>query len=240
MNEIVQGDCVRTMHSFSPRFANLIFADPPFNIGYKYRGYVDILSYAKYVRFTYDWIGAAILCLHPTGSFYVAIGDEYAAEVCMVCKSFGLNMRNWLIWHYGFGQQTKRKFARCHTHILYFTKDPKKFTFNADAVKIPSDRQGKYGDKRGVAAGKVPPDVWGFARLCGTFKERQGWHGCQMPIALMERIVNVSSNPGDVVLDPFLGSGTTAVAAKKLGRSYLGIEQSEEYCKLARQRLANV
>jgi DNA modification methylase len=80
-------------------------------------------------------------------------------------------------------------------------------------------------------------DTWNVSRVCGTFKEREGWHGCQMPIAVLDRIIKSSSNPGDIVLDPFNGSGTTTVSAAILGRQYVGIDQSEAYVSYARKRL---
>src|SRR5206468_6630156 len=173
------------------------------------------------------------------------------------------SLRNWINWHYTFGQQPKNKFARSHTHILYFTKDAKEFTFNADAVRVPSARQTTYGDRRANPKGKLPDDVWyldpgsfilrppeapaplfagecdtwNVSRVCGTFKEREGWHGCQMPIGVLNRIILASPNPGDIVLDPFNGSGTTIVAAALLGRKYVGIDQSEEYVAYAKKRL---
>jgi hypothetical protein len=150
-------------------------------------------------------------------------------------------MRNWIIWHYTFGQQTKTKFARAHTHIFYFVNDQTNFIFNDYAVRVPSDRQLIYNDKRANPAGKMPDDVWsGFPRVCGTFKERAGWHPCQMPESLLKRIIAASSNPGDCVLDPFSGSGTTAAAAYQLGRSHVGIEISEEYVENSNIRLAQL
>jgi adenine specific DNA methylase Mod len=104
-----------------------------------------------------------------------------------------------------------------------------------------------YNDKRANPAGKMPDDVWdsfmrddvwdSFSRVCGTFKERQGWHPCQMPESLLARIIRVSSNKGDLVLDPFSGSGTTAVVAAKLGRHYTGIELSPKYAEESRKRI---
>jgi site-specific DNA-methyltransferase (adenine-specific) len=179
--------------------------------------------------------------LLPHGSFYIAIGDDYAANVKIIADEFGLFMRNWIIWHYTFGQQTKNKFTRSHTHIFYFVNDKKNFTFNDYAVRVPSDRQLIYDDKRANTTGKMPDDVWdGCSRVCGTFKERTGWHPCQMPESLLKRIISASSNPGDCVLDPFSGSGTTAAAAYQLGRNYVGIEISPEYVKNANERLAKL
>jgi site-specific DNA-methyltransferase (adenine-specific) len=179
--------------------------------------------------------------LKPHGSFYIAIGDDYAANVKVIADQLHLFMRNWIIWHYTFGQQTKDKFARAHTHIFYFVNDKKNFTFNDYAVRVPSDRQLIYDDKRANKVGKMPDDVWdGYSRVCGTFKERTGWHPCQMPESLLKRIIAVSSNPGDCVLDPFSGSGTTAAAAHQLGRNYVGIEISEKYVEKANERLAEL
>jgi DNA modification methylase len=150
-------------------------------------------------------------------------------------------MRNWIIWHYTFGQQTKTKFARAHTHIFYFVNDEANFTFNDYAVRVPSDRQLIYNDRRANPVGKMPDDVWnGFSRVCGTFKERAGWHPCQMPESLLKRIIAASSNPGQCVLDPFSGSGTTASAACQLGRGYVGVEISEQYVENTKKRLAQL
>ena len=258
-NQIIQGDCVAELDRGPEGWADLVFADPPFNIGYLYSGYDDEKTVDEYVDFSRNWMRAVHRALKPHGSFYLAIGDEYAADLAVVARrELGFHLRNWIIWHYTFGQQPKQKFARSHTHILYFTKDEKQFTFNADDVRVKSARQTVYKDKRANSKGKLPDDtwflrpqeaaphgyfeqnqdVWHESRVCGTFKEREGWHGCQMPLGVLDRILRASSNPGDVVLDPFNGSGTTVVAAALLGRKYVGIDQSEEYVQFARQRLS--
>ena len=237
-NQIICGDCIELLSKVKEPFVDLVFADPPFNIGYQYDHYKDRLKKDKYLHWTRDWMGACVNVLKPTGSFYIAIGDEYAAHVRIIGEELGLHCRNWIIWHYTFGQQTKNKFARSHTHILYFVKDEKEFTFNDRAVRLPSDRQLIYNDKRANAKGKMPDDVWNtYARVCGTFKERQGWHPCQMPELLLARIIASSSNSGDLVLDPFNGSGTTTVAAAQLGRDYCGIDISENYVENTKKRL---
>ena len=237
-NQIFSGDCIELLNSAKEPFADLVFADPPFNIGYQYDQYKDTLKKDKYIHWTWDWMAACASILKPTGSFYIAIGDDYAAHVRVIGEELGLHCRNWIIWHYTFGQQTKNKFARAHTHIFYFSKDEKEFTFNEHAVRLPSDRQLIYNDKRANAVGKMPDDVWNtYSRVCGTFKERQGWHPCQMPELLLARIIATSSKPGDIVLDPFNGSGTTASAAVQLGRDYCGIDISENYVENTKKRL---
>lgn len=257
VNQIVQGDSIEILSQGPEGWVDLAFADPPFNIGYLYHGYNDQRNDADYLKFSKEWMQAVHRSLKPNGSFYLAIGDEYAADLCVIARrEIGFHLRNWIIWHYTFGQQPKAKFARSHTHILYFTKDESSFTFNADDVRVPSARQTTYADARANPKGKLPDDVWvlrpqeapepmfdancdtwNVSRVCGTFKEREGWHGCQMPLGVLNRIVKASSNPGDVVLDPFNGSGTTVVSAALLGRNYVGIDQSEEYVGYARKRL---
>ena len=161
-----------------------------------------------------------------------------------------------MIWYYTFGVNCKFKFSRSHTHLFHFVKDPKQFTFNVENIRVPSARQLVYGDIAANAKGRLPDDTWilrpqdlpeGFQedesvwyvpRVCGTFKERAGFHGCQMPEQLLGRIINASSNPGETVLDPFGGSGTTLIVAKKLGRKFIGFELSENYAKRIQDRLA--
>ncbi|MCD4830233.1 MAG: site-specific DNA-methyltransferase [Anaerohalosphaeraceae bacterium] len=238
-NKIVCGDCIEILAAAEKPFADLIFADPPFNIGYKYDKYHDKKKKDQYLSWTKDWITACYNVLKPNGSFYIAIGDDYAANVKIIAEEIGLICRNWIIWHYTFGQQMKTKFARAHTHIFYFVKDKDNFTFNDKAVRTLSDRQLIYKDKRANAAGKMPDDVWNdFSRVCGTFKERLGWHPCQMPEMLLARIIAASSKQGDCVLDPFMGSATTAAVAVTYGRKYAGVDISADYVKGAIERTA--
>jgi len=237
---IIQADCVEWLKNQPEPFADLIFADPPFNIGYKYDVYEDRKKYNEYHTWTEEWMRGCRDVLKPTGSFWVAIGDDYAAEVRMIGRDLQLTLRNWVIWHYTFGQNTQRKFSRSHTHLFYFVKDPTRFTFNDKAVRTFSDRQRVYKDRRANREGRVPDDVWSqFPRICGTFDEREGWHPCQMPEMLLARIIRVCSDPGDVVLDPFAGSGTSLVAAKKLSRRCIGVEISKNYVRKVRTRLRN-
>lgn len=216
---------------------DLIFADPPFNIGVHYDNSQDGMGYEQYLEWSDRWIDAAVRVLKPSGSLYVAIRDKYAAEIRMIGRKKKLFLRNWIIWYYTFGQNQRRKFSRTHTHIFYWVANEREFTFNADDIRVPSARQEVYADKRADPMGKVPDDVWKFSRVCGTFKERVGKHPCQMPESLLERIILTSSNKGDIVLDPFCGTGTTPAVAQRLERNYIGIDISPNYCELARRRL---
>ena len=247
------------MNAMAAGSVDLAFADPPFNIGYDYDAYEDKLAADEYLNWTRQWGAAVVRALKPSGTFWLAIGDDFAAELKMIFqRELGLTCRSWVIWYYTFGVNCKTKFSRSHTHLFHFVKDAKSFTFNGEAVRVPSARQLVYADTRAVPTGRLPDDTWilrpqdipsafgpeentwYFPRVCGTFKERAGWHGCQMPEQLLGRIIRACSAPDELVLDPFGGSGTTLVVAKKLGRKFIGFELSENYAAQIQSRLADV
>jgi site-specific DNA-methyltransferase (adenine-specific) len=237
VNKVYLGDCIEIMKSIPDQSIDLIFADPPFNIGIKYDVHKDNMPYDEYFKWSEQWINQTYRLLKNKGSIYIAIGDEFAAEINIILKKTGFYFRNWIIWYYTFGQNQRKKFNRAHTHILYFTKSKDEFTFNDKDIRIPSARQLIYKDKRANPLGKVPDDVWQFSRVCGTFKERIGNHPCQMPEDLMELIIKTSSNEGDVILDPFGGTGTTASVAKKLNRKFITMDISKEYYEIIVKRI---
>jgi site-specific DNA-methyltransferase (adenine-specific) len=208
--------------TIQPASIDLVFADPPFNIGYDYDHYDDRKDSKHYLDWTRRWGAAVAGVLKPNGTFWLAIGDDYAAELKLIFqKELGFTCRSWVIWYYTFGVNCTKKFSRSHTHLFHFVRDPKDFTFNSLAIKVPSARQLVYADSRAVSNGRLPDDTWVlrpqdlpngfhadedtwyFPRVCGTFKERAGWHGCQMPEQLLGRIIRACSNPNDIVLDPF-------------------------------------
>jgi DNA modification methylase len=253
---VIQGDCVKGMESLGGGTVDLVFADPPYNIGYDYDVYDDRQSDSAYLKWTEQWGRQVCHILKDTGAFWLAIGDDFAADLKVLFqRKLGLCCRSWIIWYYTFGVNCTRKFSRSHTHLLHFVKDANNFTFNADAIRVPSARQLVYADARANAKGRLPDDTWILRpqdipesfdpledtwyvpRVCGTFKERAGFHGCQLPERLLERIIKVSSNPGELVVDPFAGSGSTLVVAKKLGRKCLGFELSSKYVTRIRKRL---
>ena len=239
LDKIVTGDCLKVLADLPDGWAELIVADPPYNIGYKYDRYDDSQEHEDYCDWCKQWMAACKRVLSATGSMYVAIGDDYAAELRIIGREIGLSLRNWIVWHYTFGQSTKNKFARSHIHIFYFVADADKFTFNDDSVRVLSDRQKQYADKRANPAGKIPDDTWVvYPRVCGTFGERAEGPN-QLPEALLARIIRASSNPGDLVLDPFCGAGTTAAVAAQLARRYMSMDISAEYARKARARVAN-
>jgi DNA modification methylase len=251
LNSIVQGDCVKSLSKLPAGCVELAFADPPFNIGYDYDVYHDKKGRDEYLNWTRKWIDQVFRVLKPSGTFWLAIGDEYAAEIKVLCQDLGFTTRSWVIWYYTFGVNCTRKFTRSHAHLFYFVKDPNDFTFRDDQMenRIPSARQLVYNDGRANPRGRLADDTWilrpqdlvdcftpaedtwYFPRVAGTFSERAGFHGCQMPEQLLGRIIRMCSNPGELVIDPFSGSATTLAVAKKLGRNFIGFELSPEYVK---------
>ena len=268
VGSIAIGDCLETMAGWPAGSIDLVFADPPYNIGYKYDQYEDKREDEEYIDWTRRWIDGCTRLLKPSGSLYVLIGDEYAAEVRLHLKALErdrkLVFRNWIVWHYTFGQNCKAMFNRSHAHLFYcvgsaafdkWSVEAPPFRFNRQAVAVPSARQTTYADARANPSGKLPDDTWylrpqeaeGYfrpdedtwylSRLCGTFKERLGWHPCQLPEGLLERVIKLSSNLDDLVFDPFTGSGTTLAVAARLGRRWIGCELSEEYAARAADRI---
>ncbi|HWB12294.1 MAG TPA: site-specific DNA-methyltransferase [Pirellulales bacterium] len=260
-NQLYQGDCIARMRELEEGSVDLVFADPPFNIGYDYDVYDDSKPDEHYLDFSRHWIKAVCRVLKPSGTFWLAIGDEYAAELKLIAQNdAGFTCRSWVIWYYTFGVNCTRKFTRSHAHLFHFVRDAKQFTFNFNdpAIRVPSARQLVYADIRANPNGRLPDDTWilrpqdvpggfsadqdtwYFSRVAGTFKERAGFHGCQMPEQLLGRIIRASSNENDLVLDPFAGSGTTLAVAKKLGRRWMGFELSSDYVGKVRARLDSI
>lgn len=236
---IRHGDCLKLLPTVQPGSVRLLFADPPFNLN---RGYDDSFddnrSSEEYLAWLREWISVVPSVLTDDGSFWLAISEKWVAEAKVICTDLGLTLRNWIIWHYSFGQATASKFAKSNTHILYFTRHPKEFIFNDMMTRIPSLRQIEYGDKRANPNGKVPDSTWNeFPRVCGTFGVKQSWHDNQMPEPLLQRIIRTVTESGDLVLDPFSGSATTIVAAERLGRAGWGFEISESYATLGQSRV---
>jgi DNA modification methylase len=258
VDRIIHGDCVEQLEQLPAGAVDLVFADPPFNIGYEYDVYEDRLERQQYLDWSRAWMSGVHRVLKPTGSFWLAIGDEYAAELKLLAQEIGFTTRSWVVWYYTFGVNCKQKFTRSHAHLFYFVKNPKEFTFRWEEPenRIPSARQLVYGDRRANPNGRLPDDTWilrpqdlsdcftsaedtwYLPRVAGTFKERAGFHGCQMPEQLLGRIIKFCSHEGELVLDPFAGSASTLVVSRKLGRACLGIELSEEYVARGRERLS--
>ena len=243
------GDCRDVLANLPERGSvDLVFADPPFNWEVPYEGWKDGMPREAYERFTYDWLDGCIECLAPHGSLWVNIPDDTAAEIVLHLKRRGLAMINWCVWHFRFGQCRDSSFISSKVHALYFVKDAKRRTWNPDAVLEPSDRASIYGDARTLAKSsrqgmRVPMDVWYgpyWGRIQGNNTERRHAHHNQIPEVYLERVILSCSNEGDLVLDPFCGSGTTSTVARAWNRRSATIEFSEGNAASAWQRITEV
>lgn len=255
--KIFFGDCVTVMRRAVRRgTANLVIADAPYNQGELYANYNDRRPWDEFLAWTKSWMAAIDGVLHCHGSVWLVIPDEWVAEADLYCRNeLRWCRRNWVIWTFSFGNAAQNRFTRSHVHLLYFVKTKSKFTFNADAVRVPSARQAVYNDNRALSKGKLPDDTWALlkpqveglltpaddtwsvSRICGSFKERQKHSPNQIPLPITDRIVQATSNPGDTVLDCFLGAGGAGVSALAAGRNFVGIDISETCCRASAARI---
>jgi DNA modification methylase/ParB-like chromosome segregation protein Spo0J len=244
--EVRHGDCIKILKSIEPGSVRLVFADPPYNQGEDYGDgpKADRLAPDRYLKWCQEWIEAVVDILTPDGSFWVLISNEWADEFGCMLRAAGLHRRAWIVWYESFGVNCQNNFNRCSRHLFYMVNDPNRYVFNRDGVTRPSDRQEKYGDRRADPDGKVWDDVWGInppiPRVAGTFGERIDGFPTQLPLALLSPIVACVSEPGDLIIDPFSGSGTTGEACIRSGRRYLGIDKNKKYVDLSDDRLATV
>jgi site-specific DNA-methyltransferase (adenine-specific) len=251
------GDCREELKRLADGSVDLVVTDPPYNIGLDYHeGYDDGQPEDAFLAMLEGAMGQCLRVLKPGGGLFLFMGANLQAEALVLLKRLGFAWRNTIVWHQTFGQAQKKKFTPSWVAIHHVVKPGADFTFNADAVRVPSARLLRYNDRRANPKGKVPDDVWVLdpdrlrelldpagdvwlqSRVCGTFGERTG-HVTQLPLPLVERIVRVASNPGELVLDPFAGSGTVLAAALRLGRHAYGVELSPETAALAWDRVTS-
>lgn len=239
--KVITGDCIAQAHKLEPEF-RLIFADPPYNeeIDYGPGKAADALSDAEYLDWSGAWMRAAAKLLTDDGSLWVMISDRYAFDFPPLLRAAGLHRQGLIVWHERFGTYRKDYFGRCARFIFHCVKDPDRFVFNAAAVTGPSERQVRYNDPRANPAGMILGNVWDIPRLCGTCVERQPEFKTQLPVELLAHIVGCASDPGDKVLDPFSGSGTTGAACIALGRRFTGIEKNPARAAQSIERLRSL
>ncbi len=227
---------------------DLTVTSPPYDIGKEYERRMPLAEYV-------DWQRSIIveICKRtkPTGSIcwqignWVDKGEIKPLDIVLapVFWELGLKLRNRIVWHFGHGTHAKTRFSGRYETVLWFTKTDD-YTFNLDAVRIPAKYPGKRhfkgehkGELSGNPLGKNPEDVWDIPNVVGNHVEKTA-HPCQFPVGLISRLVRALTNPGDLVFDPFTGSGTTAVAAISEGRRFIGTEISPDYTQIACGRIA--
>ena len=227
------------------RSVDLIFADPPYNIGKRLANFVDKWpSDQDYARWCESWLEICREKLSPFGSLYVMSSTQCIPYLDLFLRD-RTHVLSRIVWHYdSSGVQARRFFGSLYEPILYCVVDKNNYTFNSKEILVEA-RTGavrKLIDYRKPVpteynSKKVPGNVWYFPRVRYRMDEYEE-HPAQKPEALLERIIKVSSNPGDLVLDPFAGTFTTCAVAQKLGRRCVGIELQEEYVKIGVRRLS--
>lgn len=244
---LYQGDCLQLLRNLPSGMASLIVTSPPYNIGKPYEKRLKLEIYLDQQK---EVIAECIRVLANCGSIcwqvgnYIDRGEIIPLDVLLspIFRSFGLKLRNRIIWHFGHGLHCTKRFSGRYETILWFTKTDN-YLFNLDAVRIPPKYpQKKYfkGPKRGQLScnplGKNPTDVWEIPNVKSNHPEKT-IHPCQFPVELIERLILAFTNHGDWVIDPFMGVGSTAIAAVLHKRKAAGSEVVEEYVKIAEERV---
>ena len=223
---------------------DLILADPPYGLGKDYGNDSDMRSGDDFIAWTRSWLELAIPKLKPSGSLYIFCTWQYAPEIFCFLKT-RLTMVNEIIWDRRVPSMggTTRRFTSVHDNIGFFAVS-KDYYFDLDPVRIPYDAITKKARSRKLFEGSKwleqgynPKDVWSVSRLHRQHAERVD-HPTQKPLEIVERMVLASCPPGGRVLDPFMGSGTTAVACARQRREFVGYEINESYCAIARERVS--
>lgn len=217
VDRVVYKDCISGMNSLPAESVDVIVADPPFGLGftgkesiynrderYVTEGYLEVGKREEYEEFSVKWLEAASAALKKTGSAWIFSGWTHVGEVLNALDEAKLNVVNHIIWRYQFGVFTMRKFVSSHYHLLFATKS-QDYYFN----KIMH----------------YPQDVWDINR---TYRRGEVKNGTKLPEQLVARCIEFTSRPGDLVLDPFMGNGTTAVAAKGTFRHFIGFENNKK------------
>lgn len=233
MTKIILGDCLSELKSINDNSVDLIIADPPCNVGKDYGNNSDKQDFEEYIEFTRNWLAECRRILKSSGTIYVFIGFRYISYLYQIMeKELGLNFINWISWHYTQGIGKTKGFSPRHDDILMFSKS-ENYKFNLDAIRIPQKYYRKINNMRGAN----PGDVWEISHIHYCQKGRQP-HPTQKPEALIERMVLASSDEGDLVVDPFSGSGTTLRVCQQLNREAIGIEVNEQFVEQTKERLA--
>lgn len=248
------GDCIEIMKKLRNSSIDMIFADPPYSI--KKAEWDTFENRREYIKFSMKWISQANRILKDTGTMYICGFSEILADLHYPAMKY-FSSSKWIIWHYKNKANLGNDWGRSHESILCLRKSKKDFTMNIDDIRIPYNRHtlkypshpqaesSQYGNGKNRGnwvpnpLGAKPKDVIEIPTTCNGMEEKTP-HPTQKPEELVRKFILASSDEGDVVLDPFVGSGTTAVCAEQLNRQWIGIDQNEQYLEWAKKRLNRV
>lgn len=242
-NVVHHGDAVEVLKRYPDNSIDLVFADPPYNLDKAYHTYEDERADEEYIKWCNAWLEEYVRILKPTGSLYVLNLPRWAMYHAEFLNR-QLYFQNWIVWD--ALSEPRGKLMPAHYGLLFYTKHPTDFTFNYDEVgRIDARyyclRASCIRRRKALGQDDKEPLTdfwWDIHRI--KHKRDRDYHPCQLPEALMERIIRLSTNEGDIVLDALCGTGTTLVTAARLGRRYVGIDIDEHYVQLTREKLAEV
>jgi len=243
MNKIFNEDVLLGIKKIEDNSIDLILTDPPYCLGKDYGNDSDQKSAEDYLNWTYQWIDTVLPKLKKTGSFYIFLSWQYSPEIFVYLKK-KLRMVNEIIWDRrvpSMGGST-RKFSSVHDNIGFFVKN-NDYYFDLDSIRIPYDAETKKARTRSIFVGKKwlemgynPKDLWSTSRIHAQAPEREN-HPTQKPLEIIERMVKASCPKNGIVFDPFMGTGTTAIACLANNRQYVGFEINKDYHKLIINRI---
>ena len=244
INKIITGNCLELLKEIPNESVDMTFADPPFNLKKKYTNYNDSLEFKEYLDWCDEWISEMVRVTKPTGSIFVHNIPKWLSYYGKFLIEYA-NFKHWIAWNSPTAPMGK-SLQPAHYGILFYVKDIKQAKIYE--LRMPHERERKssylrkdYGGKKaGIHPyGPLVSDVWTDIHRIKHNKYRDE-HPCQLPIHLLERLILMVTDEGDIVLDPFMGTGTTAKAAKKLGRKYIGFDLNEEYKIICENKLKKV
>ncbi|MGI0141247.1 MAG: DNA-methyltransferase [Candidatus Micrarchaeales archaeon] len=238
-NQIILGDSISLMRKMSENCVDMVFIDPPYNLRKKYSNYKDELTEKEYIAWCNEWLSECIRILKPSGSLFVINIPKWLIHHACHLNTLAV-FRHWIAWD-ALGSPTNSKLLPAHYGILWYTKTSNSKTF---IVRVPHQRDRKgdlladWGGKKDLLHpyGKVASDIWNDIHRI-RHKVRRNAHPCQLPPHLVERMILSTTDEGDIIFDPMVGTGTTAVAAKRMGRKYIGIDVDEKYVKIAKENV---
>lgn len=230
---LICGEAIEELKKIESNSVDLIIADPPYNLNKNYGKTDDNLEFEDYLDFSRKWLIEAKRILKDNGTIYVFMGVRFISYIyCILEKELKMHFNSWITWHYTQGIGKTKGFSPRHDDILMFTKNKTNFTFNLDDIRVPQKFYRSINNMRG----SNPGNVWNFSHVHYSNKNRKN-HPTQKPEGLYERMILASSNEGDIILDPFLGSGTLLRVCQQINRIGIGIEINPDYIKIAKERL---
>ena len=231
---VICGDSIVELKKIPAKSIRLIVTDPPYNLNKDYGNSQDHLEFEEYLDFSRQWLNEANRVLTDDGTLYVFMGMRYISYIYSILEQeLKMTFNSWITWFYTQGIGKTKGFSPRHDDILMFTKDPKKFIFHLDEIRVPQKFYRSVNNMRGAN----PGNVWEFSHIHYCNKDRKK-HPTQKPEGLYERMILASSDLGDTVLDPFVGSGTALRVCQQTGRKGIGIDINPEYIKMTEERLA--